>query len=172
MIRIVKSAATAAAIATAALAGIPTTASADAADHTPGITINCSHCQIAGGSIYNTGRDNIVGNGGGEMPGIGEPFFHTLFRIVPRHSAYPGLNLVSQKGEAEFPRVLDAGTENLAIAFGASSAVYASYRDLGHVVITVKDGDRQPTCTSDGNMVCYVDPDPPYDVKGIIIEGR
>jgi hypothetical protein len=172
MIRTARSIALTGLLATAALAGIPATASADAADHTPGITINCWQCQIAAGSIYNAGRDNLVGNGGGEMPGVGLPDLYSLFRIVPRHSAYPGLDLVSQKGEAQYPRGLDADDEKLAFSAGPSSAVYESFRGLGHVEITVKYGDQQPTCTSDGNMFCYVDRDAPEMVKPIIIEGR
>ena len=83
MIRTVRNAATAAALATAALLSIPATASADAQDQGRGsVTFNCDHCQIADGGIYNAGRDNIVGDGAREPSGPGAPAPTTLVTVT------------------------------------------------------------------------------------------
>ncbi|MBR7832474.1 hypothetical protein KDL01_04350 [Actinospica durhamensis] len=154
MIRTVRSAALIGLLATAALAGIPAIASADAAEQTPGITINCEYCQIAGGDIFNAGRDNIVGNdnGTGEMPGVGlPPTVRVEFR-VGRLPSEQSLYKVVQEGGGAWPARLPENSINSFPVDDLSYAVYESAGGLGHVRI---NGFIRPTCTSDGDLICF-----------------
>lgn len=182
MLRTVTSAAATATLAAAALAGFAGTAAAD--EQAPGpVSFYCDHCQIAGGDIFDAGRDNIVGSGDGtefgEMtdlgvpPGVDVSGPSTVVRLVVGPGVfYPGLTLVSQEGSGDYPRDIPPNWNAFIPVSGASTAVYKSPGGLGDVTITVKAGDEQATCTSDGNLSCDFDPRSSDRPRPLLIDAR
>lgn len=172
MIRTVRGAALTAVLAAAALVTIPATAAADDSGTGPDIVINNIY-QVAGGGIFNAGGDNIVGNGtsAGEMPGLVVPGSSTVVAFEVRNVPYPGLSRVSQEG-GDYPEFVPPSYRVFVPVGGASTVVYQSDEGRGHVTITLKAGETQPTCTSDGNLGCEIDPRSQDFPRPLIIDGR
>lgn len=156
MNRSLKSAALTAALATAALVSVPATASADAYASTtgPAPVIACDgNCQIAGGSIFNAGHDNIVGSGDvgdDEAPGAGFTVTHMDIQAGP--NGFP-LRRVSLSGNASYPEVINPDSRTSADSRDASSAVYEG--NNARLQINV-DSQGMASCSAAGFVGCSV----------------
>lgn len=130
--------------------------------------------QIAGGDIFNAGRDNLVGNGDGGMSGEipGEPTPTTVVKLEVSGSVFPGLTRVSQEGSGDYPQFIPPAFRAFVPVSGASGAVYESAGGAGHVRITVAAGNPQPDCTADGNLSCMIDFRSAETPRPLLIEGR
>ncbi len=159
MNRSLKSAALTAALATAALVSVPAVASADAYASTtgPAPVIACDgNCQIAGGSIFNAGRDNIVGDGA-DTPGVGLPAPAREFTISVGAGVH-GLSLASQYGSGNYPSFLFTNSLTVIQVDGPSRVEYRTLDGQGLVRITVNDvGQEEPVCLSGGTVTCRVE---------------
>lgn len=147
MLRTVRTAATVAALAAAALVTIPTLAEADATAGAPTPVISCyGHCQIADGSNYNAGRDNIIGSGGlGGAPDAGLTI--TKLAITAAPSMYWTMHRVSMSGGGvRYPTDIypGAGYPDI-ISYDASAA---SYRGPDETLQITVDGAGVVDCSA------------------------
>jgi hypothetical protein len=145
----------------------------EARPHGHGVVID-NFFQIAGGDIFNAGRDNTVGNGNGgtsgELPG--EPTPSTVVKLEVSASVFRGLTLVSHEGSGDYPAFIPPAFRTFVPVTGDSGAVYQSDGGQGHVQVVVTAGDPQPNCTADGNLTCRIGFSSPEPVKPLLIEGR
>lgn len=126
------------------------------------VVINCHHCTIVGGDIFNAKGDNIVGsyNGtndgtdSGNGPVVGRPVPNDYFLLQTSPSVRE-LIRVSQSGDvgefSPYPPFL-YGNINVTVQHVRTTVVYRTPNDDGRVTITT-DADRM-TCNGVGSLSC------------------
>ncbi|MBR7838677.1 hypothetical protein KDL01_35745 [Actinospica durhamensis] len=148
MTRILRAAAVTAALATAALVNVPTTAFADASDasDTGPASISCDYCHIAGGDVF----DFDDGQGIDETPA-----YQAARTIAIDVSPNVG---VLRRGEhrpgSNWPAALPVGTSTVRVDT-RDQAYYQGINDDGSVLFVI-DGD-QTHCVGRGRLICRAD---------------
>lgn len=118
-------------LATAALGIASTTALADTVNGPVTVTVKCENCQIAGGSIFNADRSNIVDSGDdddgtasgelpGELPGVPPGAVETTVTI--NVFGGPGLRLEGQTENIRFPFLIGPNGHGVGLAVRESSS--------------------------------------------------
>lgn len=155
MPRILRSAAVAV-LATATL-GVPGVAMADDTTFSGPVTINCDHCQIAGGDIFNAGWDNNDDTGGsGEVTGAGAPKPLAVNIFVVSASRY-SLALTAQTGVGDYPPAIFSRSGSHFEASVPSEARYVN--GVGSVTIVVNEAGSVQ-CSADDRNYCQVEAGP------------